>query len=74
MAANDPQPVRMMPEWLEPNPKPKRQVNYNQDVILCPVCKKRIRLNNNGRVRVHMSGKIGSSKCVGSDAELLSDL
>jgi hypothetical protein len=49
-------------------PRPKRQVSYNESAILCPACNKRIRLNNNGRVRVHMSGKVGSDKCMGSNA------
>lgn len=52
-------------------PKPKRQVSYNQDAVLCPACTKRIRLNNSGRLRVHMSGKMGSDKCMGSNAEPL---
>jgi hypothetical protein len=52
-----------------PPPKPKRKVSYNQDVVLCSVCKKRIRLNNSGRLRLHVAGKIGSDKCVGSDAK-----
>jgi uncharacterized protein YlaI len=43
--------------------KTKRKVNYNQEAVLCPVCKKRIRLNNNGRLRVHMVGKVGSEDC-----------
>lgn len=51
--------------------KPKRQVSYNEDAVLCPACKKRIRLNNDGRVRTHMSGKMGSGKCMGSNAEPL---
>lgn len=46
--------------------KPKRKVSYNQDAILCPACKKRIRLNNNGEPRVHISGKIGSERCMGN--------
>lgn len=49
----------------------KRQVKYNEDAILCPICKKRIRLNNDGRVRIHVSGKAGSSKCMGSNVEPL---
>ena|SRR5690348_611463 len=48
--------------------KPKRKVSYNQDVILCPDCKKRIRLNNDGRVRKHLKGKSGSYECPGSYA------
>lgn len=48
-------------------PKPKRQVSYNQDAVLCPLCKKRIRLNNNGRLRIHKSAKMGSPNCPGSD-------
>lgn len=46
----------------------KRRVSYNQEVTLCPDCKKRIRLNNDGRVRKHVSGKAGSPECRGSDA------
>ena len=46
----------------------KRQVSYNQDVILCPDCKKRIRLNNDGRVRKHVRGRSGSPECRGSYA------
>jgi hypothetical protein len=46
----------------------KRQVSYNQEAILCPHCKKRIRLNNDGRVRKHVSGKAKSPECEGSDA------
>jgi hypothetical protein len=49
-------------------PKTKRQVSYNEDAVLCPACKKRIRLNNDGHVRTHMSGKMGSGKCMGSNA------
>lgn len=49
-------------------PKAKRQVSYNEDAVLCPACKKRIRLNNDGKVRTHMSGKMGSGKCMGSNA------
>jgi len=48
--------------------KPKRAVKYNEDAVLCPACMKRIRLNNNGRVRTHMAGKMGSDKCMGSNA------
>lgn len=48
--------------------RPKRQVKYNEEVILCK-CRKRIRLNNNGRVRVHSSGKAGSEKCEWSNLE-----
>jgi hypothetical protein len=51
--------------------KPKRLVSYNKDAVLCPACKKRIRLNNNGRLRVHIAGKVGSDKCMGSNAEPL---
>jgi hypothetical protein len=51
--------------------KAKRQVSYNQNAVLCPACKKRIRLNNNGKLRVHISGKVGSDKCMGSNAEPL---
>jgi hypothetical protein len=47
----------------------KRQVSYNQDAVLCPECKKRIRLNNNGRVRIHIMGKLGSKECPGSDTQ-----
>jgi hypothetical protein len=47
--------------------RPKRQVNYNQNAVLCPICTKRIRLNNNGRLRVHIVGKFGSDQCDGSD-------
>lgn len=46
--------------------KPKRQVKYNPDAVLC-VCKKRIRLNNDGRLRIHMAGKMGSARCMGSE-------
>jgi hypothetical protein len=49
--------------------KAKRKVSYNQDVVLCPICTKRIRLNNNGRLRIHVAGKVGSNKCVGSNSE-----
>lgn len=49
--------------------KPKRQVSYNAEAILCPYCKKRIRLNNNGKARVHLSGKTGSERCAGSEVE-----
>jgi hypothetical protein len=45
-----------------------RKVSYNQEAILCPHCKKRIRLNNDGRVRKHVSGKAKSPECEGSDA------
>lgn len=48
--------------------RPKRVVSYNQEAVLCPVCKKRIRLNNDGCLRVHFSGKMGSEKCMGSKA------
>ena len=48
--------------------KAKRKVSYNQEVILCPDCKKRIRVNNNGLVRKHSSGKTGSPECRGSNA------
>ena len=51
-----------------PYTKLKRQVSYNEDAVLCQQCRKRIRLNNNGRVRVHISGKAGSERCPGSDA------
>lgn len=51
----------------------KRQVSYNQDAVLCKICKKRIRLNNNGRVRIHVFGKSGSDKCSGSNAEVITD-
>lgn len=47
--------------------KTKRSVTYNEDAVLCPGCKKRIRLNNSGRLRVHIAGKIGSGKCLYSD-------
>lgn len=50
-----------------PEPKPRRQVSYNPDAVLCPECKKRIRLNNNGRIRVHAAGKAGSEHCSGSN-------
>ncbi len=43
--------------------KTKRHVSYNQDAVLCPDCKKRIRLNNDGRIRAHVSGKAGSGRC-----------
>lgn len=46
-----------------PYTKTKRQVSYNPDAVLCPGCKKRIRLNNNGRIRVHVTGRMGSEKC-----------
>ena len=49
-----------------PYTKTKRQVSYNQEAILCPMCKKRIRLNNDNYSRVHISGKAGSEKCPGS--------
>jgi len=48
---------------------PKRQVRYNEEAILCPTCKKRVRLNNNGLVRKHMSGRLGSPECKGSNAD-----
>lgn len=48
--------------------KIKRQVSYNKEAVLCPDCKKRIRLNNDGRVRIHIIGKLGSEECPGSDA------
>lgn len=47
--------------------RPKRQVSYNEEAILCPACTKRVRLNNNGLVRKHMSGKLGSPECIGSN-------
>lgn len=76
---NAAQPVgKLQDEWYggrmssqDQTTKPKRQVSYNEDAILCPVCKKRIRLNNNGRVRIHVAGKMGSGKCMGSNAEPL---
>lgn len=54
-----------------PYTKVKRQVSYNQEAVLCPACKKRIRLNNNGKLRVHLAGKVGSDKCMGSNADPL---
>lgn len=45
-----------------------RKVSYNPEAILCPECKKRIRLNNDGRVRKHVSGKAKSPECKGSNA------
>lgn len=50
-------------------PRPKRKVSYNQSAVLCPLCKKRIRLNNNGHIRIHVSGKVGSEKCGASNAD-----
>lgn len=50
-------------------PHTKRKVSYNPEAVLCPACKKRIRLNNNGRLRVHVFSKMGSMKCPNSDAE-----
>lgn len=47
--------------------KPKRQVKYNPEAVLCSTCKKRIRLNNNGRLRVHNVGKAGSERCESSN-------
>jgi hypothetical protein len=49
---------------------PKRQVSYNPKAVLCPFCTKRIRLNNDGRLRIHQSGRMGSGNCEGSGAEL----
>lgn len=61
--------ARYTPEKIEKElARVKRQVSYNQDVILCPDCKKRIRLNNDGRVRKHAKGKSGSYECPGSYA------
>lgn len=53
----------------EVEPKPKRQVSYNQRAVLCHACQKRIRLNNNGCLRLHVKDKAGSDKCVGSNAK-----
>lgn len=47
-------------------PRTKRRVNYNPEAVLCPVCTKRIRLNNDGRIRVHTMDKMGSGQCMGS--------
>lgn len=47
--------------------KPKRKVSYNQEAVLCPSCTKRIRLNNDGRMRIHLVGKIGSPRCKGDN-------
>lgn len=52
-----------------PTPTPKRKVSYNQKAVLCPVCTKRIRLNNSGRLRVHLVDKVGSDKCMGSNSD-----
>ena len=56
-------------EEVVPTPTPKRQVSYNQKAVLCPACQKRIRLNNSGRVRIHLSAKTGFDKCMGSNAD-----
>lgn len=61
--------VSSSPGQDDPAPRPKRQVSYNPDAVLCPSCTKRIRLNNSGRLRVHMIGKVGSDPCPGSNAE-----
>lgn len=50
-------------------PKMKRRVSYNPDAVLCPGCTKRIRLNNNGCIRIHRSGKAGSGQCSGSNTK-----
>lgn len=64
--------ARYTPEKIEQElQRVKRQVSYNQEAILCPHCTKRIRLNNNGRVRKHVSGKSGSPECEGSDAIII---
>ncbi len=46
--------------------KAKRKVSYNQEAVLCPICTKRIRLNNNGSLRVHVLKRAGSARCAGS--------
>lgn len=46
--------------------RPKRKVSYNQAAVICPSCNKRIRLNNDGLMRVHVASKMGSEQCVGS--------